>query len=108
MRKPILVPYWSTWNYSIRIVSDQRSNTIRALTTDGWTTGNPRAFKLGRPDSSFTDTTVAGVVLPPETSVVVSGAGDAALPSELAARVNDGSCAALPLGAAAGDGAGAH
>ena len=25
MRKPILVPYWSTWNYSIRIVSDQRS-----------------------------------------------------------------------------------
>ena len=25
MKKPILVPYWSTWNYSIRIVSDQRS-----------------------------------------------------------------------------------
>ena len=28
MRKPILVPYWSTWNYSIRIVSDQRSKRI--------------------------------------------------------------------------------
>ena len=29
MRKPILVPYWSTWNYSIRIVSDQRSRLTR-------------------------------------------------------------------------------
>ena len=28
MRKPILAPYWSTWNYSIRIVSDQRSKPI--------------------------------------------------------------------------------
>ena len=53
----------------------------------------------------FTDTTVPGVALPPETSAVVSDAGDAALPSELASGVNDGSCAALPLGAAAGAGA---
>ena len=68
----------------------------------------PEPSNSAGPDPSFTDTTVAGVALPPETSAVVSGGGDAALHSELAAGVNDGSCAALTLGAAAGAAAGAH
>ena len=48
------------------------------------------------------------MVLPPETSAIVSGAGDAALSFEVAAGVNDGSYAPPPLRAAAGAGAGAH
>ena len=69
--------------------------------------GTPEPSNSAGPDSSFTDTTVAGVALPSETSAVVSGAGNAVFSSEAATGVKDGGCAALPLGVAAGAGVGA-
>ena len=86
---------------SLKTQSEPSRPTLGLLVT-------PEPSNSAAPDPSFMDTTVAGVDLPPETSAVVSGAGDAALPSEVAAGVNDGSCPALLLGAAAEVGAGAH
>ena len=68
----------------------------------------PNLLNSAGSDPLFTDTTVAGMALPPETSAGVGGAGDATLPSEVATGVNHGGCAALPLGEAAGAGAGVH